>query len=238
MPRALDGRKRLLQTLAAHSAGRFPVNEFLLRYRFRLLLLGSVLLCLVLGWPEPPLWLKWGALLGLLLAGINTLRRKLLLRRLALLIGLFNLALLGLGQLVALPRAMGDGLGSIALYILLGATLFRRVTSERPVTGELVYGLCALYLQIALAFAFAYQLVSALEPGALRGPAGPLMLDDFVYYSLATLTTVGYGDIHAIAPAARLLAGTEAVVGVMFIALAVARCVALMQDENSSGEDV
>lgn len=207
------------------------MNEFLLHYRFRLLLLSSVLLCLVLGWPGPPLWLKWGALLALLLAGINTLRHRLVQRRLLILIGLGNLALLVLGQLIDLPRAISDGLGFIALYILLGITLFRSVTGERPVTREIVYGLCALYLQIALAFAFAYRLVGALVPMAFRGPSGSLQLDDFVYYSLATLTTVGYGDIHALAPMARLLASTEAVVGVMFIALAVARCVALMHDE-------
>lgn len=208
------------------------MNEILLRYRFRLLLVGSVLLCAVLGWPEPPLWLEWAALLGLVLAGINTLRHKRLLKQLALYIGLFNLVLLGLGQLVVLPRALSDGLGLIAFYLLLSATLFRRVTSERPVTRELLYGLCALYLQIALAFAFSFHVVGGLVPDAFSGPTGPLRLDDFVYYSLATLTTVGYGDIHAIAPAARLLAGTEAVVGVMFIALAVARSLALINDEE------
>jgi hypothetical protein len=50
------------------------------------------------------------------------------------------------------------------------------------------------------------------------------------------LTTVGYGDIHAIAPAARLLAVAEAVMGVMFIALLVARSLALMHAEEDEDE--
>ena len=50
-----------------------------------------------------------------------------------------------------------------------------------------------------------------------------------------TAATVGYGDIHALAPAARLLAGAEAVAGVMFIAIAVARSLMLMSDR---GEEV
>lgn len=208
------------------------MNESLLHYRFRLLLLASILLTLVLGWPQPPVWLEWGCLLLLVLAAINTLRHKRLFQQLALLLGLFNLALLAVDELVNLPGALSDGLSMVAFYLLLSAALFRRVSGERPVTRELLYGLCALYVQIALAFASSYQVVNGLLPGAFRGTDELLGLDDFVYYSLATLTTVGYGDIHAIAPPARLLAGAEAVVGVLFIALAVARSLALMQDEE------
>ncbi|SDT22743.1 potassium channel family protein [Pseudomonas oryzae] len=208
------------------------MNERLLRYRFRLLLLATILLTLVLGWPQPPVVLEWGSLLLLVLAAINTLRHKRAFQRLALLLGLCNLTLLVLDHLDHLPRALSDGLGLIAFYLLLGAALFQRVTRERPVTRELLYGLCALYLLIALAFACAFQVVNGLQPGAFGGPAASLGLDGFVYYSLATLTTVGYGDIHALAPVARLLAAAEAVVGVMFIALAVARSLALMQDEE------
>ncbi|HEY6611315.1 MAG TPA: potassium channel family protein [Pseudomonas sp.] len=211
------------------------MNDILLRYRFRLLLVASGLLTLVMGWPAPPLWLEWGCLLGLVLAGINTLRHKRLFQQLALWIGGVNLLLLGLDQLIVLPQALSDGLGLIAFYLLLCATLFHRVTGERPVTKELLYGLCALYLQLGLAFAFAYQVVSGLVPGAFNS-VDKLLLDDFVYYSLATLTTVGYGDIHAIAPAARLLAGAEAVMGVMFIALLVARSLALMHAEEDEEE--
>ena len=211
------------------------MNDILLRYRFRLLLVASVLLTLVMGWPAPPLWLEWGCLLGLVLAGINTLRHKRLFQQLALWVGGINLLLLGLDQLIVLPQALSDGLGLIVFYLLLCATLFHRVTGERPVTKELLYGLCALYLQLGLAFAFAYQVVSGLVPGAFNS-VDKLLLDDFVYYSLATLTTVGYGDIHAIAPAARLLAGAEAVMGVMFIALLVARSLALMHEEEDEEE--
>lgn len=211
------------------------MNDILLRYRFRLLLIASGLLTLVMGWPAPPLWLEWGCLLGLVLAGINTLRHKRLFQQLALWIGGINLLLLGLDQLIVLPQALSDGLGLIVFYLLLCATLFHRVTGERPVTKELLYGLCALYLQLGLAFAFAYQVVSGLVPGAFNS-VDKLLLDDFVYYSLATLTTVGYGDIHAIAPAARLLAGAEAVMGVMFIALLVARSLALMHEEEDEEE--
>lgn len=54
-------------------------------------------------------------------------------------------------------------------------------------------------------------------------------LDEFVYDGLMPLTTAGYGDIHAPAPAARLLADAETVTGVMFIG---ARSLVLSNDRE------
>lgn len=208
------------------------MNDLLLRYRFRLLLLSTILLTLVMGWPHPDFWWRGAALLLLVLTALNTLRHKKVFKQLALWIGASNLVLLAAGQLIDLPKALADGMTLIAFYLLLCTTLFRRVTTERPVTHELLYGLCALYLQIALAFAFTFHVANGLLPGAFSVSTGEVLeLDDFVYYSLVTLTTVGYGDIHAIHPLVRLLAGLEGVVGVMFIALGVARSLALMSDD-------
>ncbi|MCY1312089.1 Ion channel [compost metagenome] len=61
-------------------------------------------------------------------------------------------------------------------------------------------------------------------------------LDSFIYFSLVTLSTVGYGDIQAVKPIARLIAISEAVIGVLFIALAVARGMSLLSDADE--EDV
>jgi voltage-gated potassium channel Kch len=47
-----------------------------------------------------------------------------------------------------------------------------------------------------------------------------------LYLSLATLTTLGYGDIVPATPIARMVAALEAVAGVLYIAITVARLVA------------
>jgi hypothetical protein len=218
---------------AAPATERLPVLEhFLLHYRLRLLFFASVLLTGVMGWPQPALWLEWTALLLLVMAGINTLRHKKLFMSLVVILGLSNLLLLLLEKLSGLPSPLSNGLGLVVFYLAMVASLFHRVIHERPVTGDLLYGLLALYLLLALAFAMAYQVVNGFVPEAFWNARGELHLDDFVYYSLVTLTTVGYGDIHAQAPAARLLAGAEAVAGVMFIAIAVARSLMLMNDRD------
>ena len=48
------------------------------------------------------------------------------------------------------------------------------------------------------------------------------------YYSFVTLTTVGYGDISPVSPAARTLAWMEAVTGQFYLAVIVAGLVSLL----------
>ncbi len=209
------------------------LNEFLLRFRFRLLLSSTLALTLVMIWPDASPWWRGISIVGLVLAGINTLRHKRGLQNTAFILGGFNLILLLLGELEVIPRDVGQ-IGLIALYMMLCFALIRRVTHERPVTGELLYGMCALYLQLALAFAMAFASLEFILPGAFAAEAQllPLGLDDFTYFSLVSLTTVGYGDIYPIHPLARILATLEAVTGVLFIALAVARSLMLISDDN------
>ena len=47
------------------------------------------------------------------------------------------------------------------------------------------------------------------------------------YFSFVTLSTLGYGDITPVSPAARMLATSEAVIGQMYIAVLIARLVGI-----------
>jgi len=59
--------------------------------------------------------------------------------------------------------------------------------------------------------------------------------DDFTYFSMITLTTVGYGDIYPMHPLARMLVSFEAVTGVLFIGLSMARSLMLINDDPQKG---
>ena len=48
------------------------------------------------------------------------------------------------------------------------------------------------------------------------------------YFSFVTLTTVGYGDISPVSPAARTLAWVEAVTGQFYLAVIVAGLVSVL----------
>ncbi len=202
------------------------------RFRFRLLLAATLCLLTILMWnPESEHLVFFGVLL-LVLTGTNTLPKQNRMHRPVLLMGCLTLALKGLALLGLLPYHYGN-LSMAALYAVLFFALIHRLTRERPVTGELLYGLIAVYMQIALLFAIVYEVIEKLSPGAFNAPAGVVLdMGDFTYFSLITLTTVGYGDIYPLHPVARLLVTFEAVTGVLFIGLSMARSLMLISEDE------
>ena len=97
-------------------------------------------------------------------------------------------------------------------------------------TPDVLYGAISVYLMIGLTWSVAYLLLENLYPGsfyidAAHNPDGYLNLSDLLYYSYVTLTTLGYGDITLVTSQARSLAFLEAVCGVLYVAVLVARLV-------------
>ena len=75
-----------------------------------------------------------------------------------------------------------------------------------------------MYLSLATIFATAFSIASGADPRRLRQSPqsearGPREFDTMLYFSLATLTTTGYGDIVPLNPFARSLANLESVIG-------------------------
>ncbi len=58
-----------------------------------------------------------------------------------------------------------------------------------------------------------------------------------LYYSFVTLATVGYGDVSPYTPAARALSVLESLVGIMYIAILIARFVSNYEKENRREEE-
>ena len=54
------------------------------------------------------------------------------------------------------------------------------------------------------------------------------------YFSFITLSTVGYGDITPVSRIARWLAAMEAMTGLVYVAVLIARLVALYSTPNST----
>ncbi len=84
----------------------------------------------------------------------------------------------------------------------------------------------------------AYWLVDVLIPGAFvfnTSAATKETMEGFnaFYFSFITLSTVGYGDITPISKVARMLAATEAMTGLLYVAVLIARLVALYSAPKS-----
>jgi hypothetical protein len=61
---------------------------------------------------------------------------------------------------------------------------------------------------------------------------GAVQWQQFVYFSLITLSTAGYGDILPASMWARMLSGIEVTVGVLYVAIMMARLVSLYEGQR------
>jgi hypothetical protein len=120
--------------------------------------------------------------------------------------------------------------------------LLRFIALAPRVDLEVLCAALAAYLTVALLWAFAYALIAARSPDSFVFTAGDAAERTMVgfnclYFSFVTLCTVGYGDIVPVSPAARLLAMMEAVVGMLFTTVLIARLVGHYSSEHGGGSD-
>jgi len=97
-------------------------------------------------------------------------------------------------------------------------------------------GVCA-YLLIGLAWASAYELIELFYSHSFHFVSPPADMNQLtsklVYFSFATLTTVGFGDVTPLHPAARSLAIGEAIVGQLLPAILIATLVSMALQPHS-----
>jgi Ion channel len=120
---------------------------------------------------------------------------------------------------------------TLAMLGMLMVTL-RMVYQDGPVTAHRIRGAVAGYLLLGILFAKTYALIHYLLPGALNVPATLTQYygetgEAFYYFSIVTLTTVGFGDVTAVAPLARSFVMAEALIGQLYPAILIARLVSL-----------
>lgn len=148
-------------------------------------------------------------------------------RRLAALLAITAAAIVTAWVIPAtLNPAWHDALLLAAMLVLASALGIIVFSGRRTVFDRLLAAI-ALYVVIGMIWAMLYALVNTMVPGAFAGalPHGATLFD-WGYFSIVTLTTVGYGDITPVANAARSLAAVEAMIGQLYPAIIIARLVA------------
>ena len=164
--------------------------------------------------------------------------------------GVLGLMALGTtGVLVGLDASGSHPFGvtlrvSTALLILIGvkASLSHTLSPGRVDTDKIFAAIGALFL-LALFWGYLYLFLDesvlpdqALFSGAQDAEAGlriSARQTELVYFSIITLTTVGYGDIAPIHPVSRSLASLEGLTGQLYLTVLVARLVALHISHSS-----
>ena len=110
-----------------------------------------------------------------------------------------------------------------AFYCITLVLLLRYVLMPDVMNSDRLYGAAAAYLMLGVVWAYWYGIIQYFYPGAFSTAGAPLNLFDLLYFSFAVLTTAGFGDIVPVAPFARGLTMLEQVVGVLYIAILIAR---------------
>ena len=130
-------------------------------------------------------------------------------------------------SLTAISRAF-----NIFFFVFIVVRLIAQIARNQNVDGRVILAAINGYLLIGIIFAMIVALVMAYDPSAftfhLKGPVvgRPIRhFSDYLYYTIVTFTTVGYGDIVPRADYAKSLAMLIGVSGQIYVAVIIAMLV-------------
>jgi voltage-gated potassium channel len=117
-----------------------------------------------------------------------------------------------------------SGLCDTAFLALVTTAILVYTFRQKEVGTDVIAGAIVAYLLMAVMWGQMYVVLETARPGSFNPPAvaGVSMQALLRYFSLVTITTVGYGDITPATPVARALANLEAVVGQLYLVIQVA----------------
>lgn len=125
--------------------------------------------------------------------------------------------------------------GFLAAFFALAAVgLFSYLKNSRLITLAHLFTAVNIYLLLGMLWAAIYCAMDAFYPGSIQLGSHPTdRQSELLYFSLITLSTVGYGDVVPVGGEARMLAALEGMTGVLYIAITVAILVSRFMHELS-----
>ncbi|HKD33497.1 MAG TPA: potassium channel family protein [Gaiellaceae bacterium] len=134
---------------------------------------------------------------------------------------------------LAVVSALGAGSRWIGAAALVEAALLAvaalevlgTVLTETEVGFRTILGAISVYVILGLLFTFVYFAVARLQGGLFFGT--PTKTGDYLFFSVTTLTTTGYGDLVPAAQPGRLISEMEMLTGQIFLVTLIAGLVSL-----------
>ena len=125
-----------------------------------------------------------------------------------------------------------------AFFGLTVAGLFFYLTDARSVIAAHLYTAASIYLLLGMTWFALYSAIDVFWPGTIQHSAGgPDRQSELLYFSLITLTTIGYGDVVPLHAEVRMLAALEGITGILYVAITVALLVSAYKQQGTSGQD-
>ena len=130
-----------------------------------------------------------------------------------------------------------ESITAIVAVILPAATIVvlgRRIVEDLPsVSARTILGLLSVYLLMGMTFAALFVTIAVISDEPFFAQTKTAEPVDFTYFSLVTLSTVGYGDLTAANPMPRMLAAIEGLTGQLYLVTVVAVAVSRVRRRGS-----
>jgi len=111
-----------------------------------------------------------------------------------------------------------------AFFALTVVCLFTYLKNARTILSSHLFTAVSIYVLIGMLYFSLYSAIDVFCPGAFQ--LSPSVATDrpseLLYFSLITLSTIGYGDIVPVYGVARMLAALEGMTGVLYVAIMIA----------------
>jgi hypothetical protein len=139
--------------------------------------------------------------------------------------------------------SMAGTISWLLFVVFIAGSQLRSVLRQREVTGETICMAVSVYLLFGFAWALLYALIFRRHPESFSGIVSATevrstefqhLFPIFGYFSLTTLSTIGFGDITPVTLQARYAAVAEGIAGQFYLAILVARLVGMQMNQSAS----
>ena len=116
------------------------------------------------------------------------------------------------------------------LYFYAAGAMVAYMLADRVITRDELYAVGATFTLLAWAFAYAYVVVQAIDPGSFTAAldaAADRTWMELLFLSFTTLSSTGLSDVVPVEPFARSVVMIEQLAGLAYLAMVVSRLVAL-----------
>jgi Ion channel len=138
-----------------------------------------------------------------------------------------------------IPTLVGMKWGLLTVFF--GFTvfgLFSYLKDARSVTNAHLYTAISIYLLLGMQWFTLYSAINVFYPGSILHNNATIAdrQSELLYFSLVTLSTIGYGDVVPLRGEVRILAALEGIAGVLYIAITVALLVSAYKQQDTLQE--
>jgi hypothetical protein len=183
-------------------------------------------------------WLLDASILALVGSAVHAISGHRWLRTFVIVVGASAILLGAVGREMEIDAAFPVGtLAKATLFGVVIVVVFKDVLKRREIDMDAVLGACCIYLLIGLAWESVYAFIEWQTPNSFALPTGTprsgsgadlrSFQSDLMYFSLITMTTIGYGDITPTSSPARVLSALQGVVAQLYVAIIIARLVGM-----------